>query len=220
MKLPNGANYYGEVKNGKPSGKGTMIWSKNKSYSGEWIEGKRSGYGKYISVEKDYNYSTEGDPTLIIYAGEWKNDMFNGHGVYRRQVFAPVVYGFQYKEQNGFFANHKFIKGYEKEEFPYSMYLKYNDGLTRISLDINKETWQEEWDNTLEQLISNKYITVSINRNQTREEYDSDSISWTKDKAKVIKALTPYYTTFNKMLSSYLTDQGDKFIFNEEYSIN
>ncbi len=100
------------------------------------------------------------------------------------------------------------------------MYLKYNDGLTRISLDINKETWQEEWDNTLEQLISNKYITVSINRNQTREEYDSDSISWTKDKAKVIKALTPYYTTFNKMLSSYLTDQGDKFIFNEEYSIN
>ncbi|ASA25641.1 hypothetical protein B9T62_35870 [Paenibacillus donghaensis] len=51
LKLPNGASYYGEVKNGKPSGKGTMIWSKSKSYSGEWIEGKRSGYGKYISVE-------------------------------------------------------------------------------------------------------------------------------------------------------------------------
>ncbi|WP_169834487.1 hypothetical protein [Paenibacillus donghaensis] len=100
------------------------------------------------------------------------------------------------------------------------MNLKYNDGLTRISLDISKEIWQEEWDDTLEQLISNKYITVSINRNQTRGEYDSDSISWTKDKVKVMEVLKPYSTTFNKKLSSYLTNQGNKFIFCEEYSIN
>ncbi|ASA25642.1 hypothetical protein B9T62_35880 [Paenibacillus donghaensis] len=135
-------------------------------------------------------------------------------------MFAPVVYGFQYKEQNGIFVNHEFIEGYEKEEFPDSMNLKYNDGLTRISLDISKEIWQEEWDDTLEQLISNKYITVSINRNQTRGEYDSDSISWTKDKVKVMEVLKPYSTTFNKKLSSYLTNQGNKFIFCEEYSIN
>jgi hypothetical protein len=37
-------------------------------YEGEWVEGKRSGYGKEYVGDK------------LIYAGEWKNDLYDGCG--------------------------------------------------------------------------------------------------------------------------------------------
>ncbi|MFB5267818.1 hypothetical protein ACE41H_13640 [Paenibacillus enshidis] len=44
------AVYYGEVKDGKPHGKGTMKWSNDKSYSGNWVAGQRSGSGKCVNL--------------------------------------------------------------------------------------------------------------------------------------------------------------------------
>ncbi|WP_353049548.1 hypothetical protein [Paenibacillus sp. ISL-20] len=49
LTLPNGATYYGEVKNNKPHGKGTMRWGPSNVYSCDWYNGQRSGTGKYIS---------------------------------------------------------------------------------------------------------------------------------------------------------------------------
>lgn len=50
LKLSSGATYYGEVKNGKPNGKGTAKWGESKLYSGDWVDGKRQGQGKYSAV--------------------------------------------------------------------------------------------------------------------------------------------------------------------------
>ncbi|WMT39735.1 hypothetical protein RE628_20415 [Paenibacillus sp. D2_2] len=77
LKLNNGATYYGEVKNGRPHGKGTMNWPGDKSYSGDWISGKRSGQGKYIAYIIE-----DGQKTYIKYNGNWKDDKYNGQGEY------------------------------------------------------------------------------------------------------------------------------------------
>lgn len=42
----------------------------NSHYRGEWIDGKRSGYGKYY---KDGN---------LIYSGDWSLDKYDGHGTF------------------------------------------------------------------------------------------------------------------------------------------
>ena len=59
--------YEGEMKDGKPHGRGIYIWSSGNMYEGEWREGKQDGQGTYTwsSGEK--------------YEGEWKGDeMWNG----------------------------------------------------------------------------------------------------------------------------------------------
>lgn len=75
------ASYYGEVKSGKPHGKGTMNWGNGKTYSGDWVQGKRSGLGtmKTKSVDVD---GTD------VYTGGWANDKKNGSGI--STVFTTV----------------------------------------------------------------------------------------------------------------------------------
>jgi len=209
LKLANGAHYYGEVVNGKPHGKGTMTWSKSKTYSGQWVNGKREGYGKYIATEKDYDYSEEGDPTLIIYTGNWKDDKFNGEGIYKRQVFAPVVYGFQYIEQRGVFANHKFVKGHEKQESAMDMILIYKDEKINVQIAGALEQWQDDWGANLTEFINRDVYEVTVTtKNGKPVNYSSDSAEWTKQKAKIIELTKPYAKNFNLMLGSYLTEQS------------
>ena len=64
--------YFGEYSKNdsnkiKPNGKGMMRYNSGDMYSGDWIDGKRSGKG--ISVTSEY-----------MYDGEWKNDQANGKG--------------------------------------------------------------------------------------------------------------------------------------------
>lgn len=85
IKYGTGAVYKGEVKNGKPSSKGIMTYSKNKVYNGYWINGKRNGYGVYTvkNVELTYLYGlsfNESNFDYSIYKGNWKNDQMNGTG--------------------------------------------------------------------------------------------------------------------------------------------
>ncbi|MEC0124621.1 hypothetical protein [Paenibacillus pabuli] len=47
LELSDGATYYGEVLDGKPHGKGTARWGEFEVYSGDWVNGKRQGVGKY-----------------------------------------------------------------------------------------------------------------------------------------------------------------------------
>ena len=45
--FPDESKYVGEVKNGKPNGKGTLIYpDKGGKYEGEWKNGKYHGNGK------------------------------------------------------------------------------------------------------------------------------------------------------------------------------
>ncbi len=57
--------YDGNFKDGLPDGKGFYTWESGATYVGEWKEGKRNGYGTYISAEQD--------STLT---GIWKDDKF------------------------------------------------------------------------------------------------------------------------------------------------
>lgn len=214
LKLTNGAVYYGEVKDGKPNGKGTMTWSKNKSYSGQWVNGKREGYGKYIAVEKNYEYSEdEGDPTLIIYTGYWKNDKFNGKGIYKRQVFAPIVYGFQYKEQHGEYKDNIFIKGYEKEEWADGKVLKYRDEKVNFSLVAYIENWQDQWGKSLNEIINMGQMSeFTFTKDGKTIKYDSIDNSWSKDKAEIRTIVKPYSKKFDEILNSYLTEQASTYI--------
>ena len=41
MILPDGGNYFGESKNGKPNGQGTMTLPDGTKYIGEWKDGNR-----------------------------------------------------------------------------------------------------------------------------------------------------------------------------------
>lgn len=104
LELSNGVTYYGEVKDGKPNGKGSMNWGGGKSYSGDWINGKRSGQGYYK------HQIVEGDTkTTITYKGSWKNDRKNGKGQSVEVTLGD--YGPVSVEQ-GTFNNNQLIKGY------------------------------------------------------------------------------------------------------------
>ena len=62
--------YIGEVKNGKPNGKGRVSWSDGKKYVGEFKNGLPNGQG----IE---SYSDGED-----YVGEWENGKKQGLGIY------------------------------------------------------------------------------------------------------------------------------------------
>jgi hypothetical protein len=47
-----------------------MIYADGSIYEGHWMKNERSGQGRLICFNGDF------------YLGEWKNDKFNGFGVY------------------------------------------------------------------------------------------------------------------------------------------
>lgn len=132
----NGASYYGDIKNGKPNGKGTMTWTNSsydpndnsydedswitKSYSGDWVDGKRSGQGKY-KVQKPYdNFET--------YTGAWKNDSKNGYGT---QIIGSGNPG-ESNVQMGGFLNNKFVSGYSGFSDATGYVMEYKDSETYL----------------------------------------------------------------------------------------
>jgi hypothetical protein len=48
-----------------------MIWKDGRKYLGFWQKGKRSGDGKMFK-----------NLTEIVFEGEWKNDKFDGQGIF------------------------------------------------------------------------------------------------------------------------------------------
>jgi len=69
IKIRGGHLYAGDFLNGKPHGKGKLIYKNGNVYEGDFVNGKRSGYGviKYDGA---------------VYEGEWLNDKRNGKGTY------------------------------------------------------------------------------------------------------------------------------------------
>lgn len=76
--LPHGEGYFeytnsrgwyeGEVANGVPHGKGIWLQVDRSRYAGQWLDGKRNGWG-------EATFSTGGS-----YTGGWKDNKFDGHG--------------------------------------------------------------------------------------------------------------------------------------------
>ena len=51
LTLPDGTRYEGDWKEGKPHGRGSVIYPSGGVYQGEIKEGKRDGYGKYFGID-------------------------------------------------------------------------------------------------------------------------------------------------------------------------
>ncbi len=67
LELPGGGVYEGSLYDGRPCGRGKLSWA-DRTYYGEFSEGKRQGYG----VEIESNGTT--------YKGEWVSNKFHGIG--------------------------------------------------------------------------------------------------------------------------------------------
>lgn len=124
LSLANGASYYGEVQNGLPNGRGTIRWSAQKSYSGDWVDGKRSGNGTYV-------LKTE-DGAITIYKGNWANDRMNGKGLLTIKNAENQSYFVDY----GTFQNNAFAEGYEVGGFSGIYIFDYEDAQKQVGFTV------------------------------------------------------------------------------------
>jgi len=69
MKWKNGDSYDGEWKNGKKNGYGVYVSEDGQIYEGYWVDNRKEGQGKEV------------DPDGNIYEGEWKHDEHDGYGI-------------------------------------------------------------------------------------------------------------------------------------------
>lgn len=66
--LPDGGRYYGETRDGRFHGEGTIIWENGSRYEGGFVDGLSEGDGRY--------YSEDGS----VYEGEFVEGQFHGEG--------------------------------------------------------------------------------------------------------------------------------------------
>ena len=76
----NNKTYNGNWANGKMNGKGKFTYPDGSYYEGEFINGKKCGFGLYKWENDKY------------YEGKWKNDKQNGFGIYHDKN--KVIKGF------------------------------------------------------------------------------------------------------------------------------
>ena len=88
-----GYTYYGEFKNNKKEGIGTIIWKDGSKYQGQFVNNLMNGYGMIEFPEKNFyqgemrNGKMDGYGQFFWadkrkYIGNYKNDKRNGFGVY------------------------------------------------------------------------------------------------------------------------------------------
>ncbi|MEJ8303312.1 hypothetical protein [Saccharibacillus sacchari] len=102
--------YYGEVANGQPHGRGTIKWGEGKQYSGTFVNGKRSGTGKYVNT---YTDDQTGREHTVVYNGTWSGDAMHGRGTRTEKVTEPGGMIFSDGIQIGVFQKNALSKGYE-----------------------------------------------------------------------------------------------------------
>ncbi|EFU38927.1 MORN repeat-containing protein [Paenibacillus vortex V453] len=77
-------SYYGETANGQPHGRGTIKWGEDKQYSGDFVNGKRTGTGKYMN-----QYQADDEQHKVVYNGSWTDDKMDGEGLQTHKVTLP-----------------------------------------------------------------------------------------------------------------------------------
>lgn len=140
-----GASYSGELQNGLPHGKGKLEWSSNKWYMGEFVQGKRSGKGKYLNQY----IADNGETHRIVYNGDWKNDQMNGSGVQTEDITNENGQLYLKRYITGTFANNAWVSGYNVGHVlgdPDYSYLYKGNGVTIWIWDTNLPLL-ERWKN-------------------------------------------------------------------------
>lgn len=105
---PNGHPITVKRTNGQPNGRGTITWGNGKQYSGEFINGKRTGNGKYIN-----EYQLDGETHKVVYIGRWNNDKMDGEGILTHKVTLPDGSVRWNQIQKGAFQAGVFQSGYD-----------------------------------------------------------------------------------------------------------
>lgn len=196
LKISDQVIYYGQLKDGKPNGRGTMTWNMQKSYSGDWVDGKRTGTGKYVN-----NYTIDGKVFLITYNGAWKDDLKVGSGTYIVKTSDSNGAVASHKIQSGTFSNDQFVAGYSvahsTADPPYSF--NYKDSKLFIQLNGSNHNMQEAWKN-------GEFVTMQYKKGQVLKHYSplfNDNPSMVKQNKQVLK----YLQGIQPEIKSYL----DKF---------
>lgn len=199
LNISSQVSYYGEVKNGKPHGKGTMKWGSNKSYSGEWINGSRSGQGKYIATMKKDEQTID-----VVYTGDWSNDLRNGKGKITEKVTDSSGVLTLSSIQTGTFLNDKLTTGYSVvhaiADPPYS----FNYRTSNFSLQMygtNKDIEKN--------LLAGHFHTVDYRKGNIVKKYyifpEDNNASSLKYFNNIRKELKPHLNEFER-LSKYVED--------------
>lgn len=109
----NGGIYVGDIKNGKPHGRGEWIGLDGDVYEGEWSDGVKQGLGTHIwSDGRKYHGSWENDnrhgegkwthPNGGSYDGEWENDILHGYGTRVWPNGDKYVGEYKYNKRDGY----------------------------------------------------------------------------------------------------------------------
>ena len=91
LNYDDGSTYEGEIKDGVPHGKGSLVWADGDTYTGEFEAGVRYGHGIYVFADGtkytggfvDGQYEGAGtitSPDGITYTGQFKDDEPHGPG--------------------------------------------------------------------------------------------------------------------------------------------
>jgi hypothetical protein len=110
--FPNGDQYVGEWRGGKPNGQGTYTWPNGRKYVGQFADGEFNGKGaytwpnggKYVGEYRDGEQNGQGTymwPDGSKYVGEFRDGKFNGHGTLTQPDGSKYVGEFRDGEQNG-----------------------------------------------------------------------------------------------------------------------
>ncbi|BFH59692.1 hypothetical protein [Paenibacillus azoreducens] len=149
-----GSVYTGQVKNGKPNGKGTLISGRLGRYEGNWVNGVKSGFGKYTFHLKEDKVFDKEDKLYhdrdwkTHYEGQWANNRQNGQGTevhsirdasYQKKEDGGWIQkegGYSYEIRKGSFKDDDFTAGYSgylDDEF--QAWFAYKDSKVAVKME-------------------------------------------------------------------------------------
>ncbi|CDW77488.1 UNKNOWN [Stylonychia lemnae] len=131
------AIYRGEIVNGKRSGRGIMLYKKNRVYEGEWVNDVRQGkgYERYQNSNKYegdfFNGKAHGKGVYSwangeIYDGEWKIGVKDGYGIWKG-VFGDSYIGEWKNSKADGYGVHQWKNG-DRYEGEWQTCLKHGQG--------------------------------------------------------------------------------------------
>ncbi|WP_138752090.1 hypothetical protein [Paenibacillus sinopodophylli] len=177
-------SYYGELKDGQPHGKGTMSWYSSKTYSGDWVNGKRTGQGTYVN-----RYKEDDNSIVVTYSGQWKNDLKVGNGSLNTKITNVLGKVEYHKIQFGTFANDRFAAGYSvahtKSEPAYSY--NYKDASLNLQISGTNVNMKDAWKNGKFPLIQytkgnvSKHYSVAFDENPSLVKQNKATLTYLKN---------------------------------------
>ncbi|WP_431091394.1 hypothetical protein [Paenibacillus sp. 8b26] len=200
VQLSGQTTYYGELENGQPNGRGTIKWSENKQYSGDFVNGKRSGTGKYINQYTD----ADGQIHKVVYNGTWSNDNMSGKGTQTEKVTQMdgtirsneiQVGAFQ---KNGLQNGYKVIHAVADPDYSFT----YKNGNEVLNILHSNQNLFQRWQNG--ELFSVSYQNGSIQKEYSM--FPEDTAAKERQRQAAIKYLkgitakiTPHLQQFEKL---------------------